>query len=115
MAPRPGRHQRYRDRPRHGLRQGARRRHGAAMAPGMVGRFQGVDRDPTLALPAVAGEVILIHNHTWHRSRRNATHPPRPAPSTAPSPETGPASAATLVVGIDELHPSVGERSADTL
>jgi len=26
-----------------------------------------------LALPAVAGEVILLHNHTWHRSRRNAT------------------------------------------
>lgn len=26
-----------------------------------------------LALPAVAGDVILLHNHTWHRSRRNAT------------------------------------------
>ena len=26
-----------------------------------------------LALPAVAGEVLLLHNHTWHRSRRNAT------------------------------------------
>jgi hypothetical protein len=27
----------------------------------------------SLALPAVAGEVILLHNHTWHRSRRNAS------------------------------------------
>lgn len=26
-----------------------------------------------LALPALAGEVLLLHNHTWHRSRRNAT------------------------------------------
>jgi len=26
-----------------------------------------------LALPAVAGEVILIHNHLWHRSGRNHT------------------------------------------
>lgn len=24
-------------------------------------------------LPAVAGEVILVHNHLWHRSGRNAT------------------------------------------
>jgi ectoine hydroxylase-related dioxygenase (phytanoyl-CoA dioxygenase family) len=26
-----------------------------------------------LALPATAGEVLLLHNHTWHRSGRNAT------------------------------------------
>lgn len=26
-----------------------------------------------LPLPAAAGEVLLIHNHTWHRSGRNAT------------------------------------------
>jgi phytanoyl-CoA hydroxylase len=26
-----------------------------------------------LALPAVAGEVLLIHNHLWHRSGTNAT------------------------------------------
>ena len=26
-----------------------------------------------LPLPAVAGEVILVHNHLWHRSRRNLT------------------------------------------
>lgn len=36
-------------------------------------------REPALALPAVAGEVILIHNHLWHRSRRNATGNPRRA------------------------------------
>jgi ectoine hydroxylase-related dioxygenase (phytanoyl-CoA dioxygenase family) len=30
-----------------------------------------------LALPARAGEVILIHNHLWHRSGTNATGRPR--------------------------------------
>lgn len=28
-------------------------------------------------LPARAGEVIMIHNHVWHRSRRNRTQRPR--------------------------------------
>lgn len=35
--------------------------------------------EPVVALPAVAGEVILIHNHLWHRSRRNSTGKPRRA------------------------------------
>jgi len=30
-----------------------------------------------LALPARAGEVMLIHNHLWHRSGTNATDRPR--------------------------------------
>lgn len=30
-------------------------------------------------LPAVAGEVILLHNHLWHRSGRNTTGKPRRA------------------------------------
>jgi ectoine hydroxylase-related dioxygenase (phytanoyl-CoA dioxygenase family) len=32
-----------------------------------------------LPLPAAAGEVLLIHNHLWHRSGRNATGRPRRA------------------------------------
>ena len=32
-----------------------------------------------LALPAVAGEVILLHNHVWHRSGRSYTGKPRRA------------------------------------
>ncbi len=32
---------------------------------------------PVIALPAVAGEVILIHNLLWHRSGRNTTGKPR--------------------------------------
>ncbi|HLK41335.1 MAG TPA: phytanoyl-CoA dioxygenase family protein, partial [Polyangiaceae bacterium] len=32
-----------------------------------------------LPLPARAGEVILIHNHLWHRSGRNRTGRPRRA------------------------------------
>jgi phytanoyl-CoA hydroxylase len=31
------------------------------------------------AVPARAGEVLLIHNHVWHRSGRNATGRPRRA------------------------------------
>jgi len=30
-----------------------------------------------IPLPARAGEVLLIHNHVWHRSRRNGTDAPR--------------------------------------
>jgi hypothetical protein len=30
-----------------------------------------------LALPARAGEVILLHNHVWHRSHRNTTQKTR--------------------------------------
>ena len=33
----------------------------------------------TLALPARAGEVLLIHNYLWHRSGRNTTGVPRRA------------------------------------
>jgi phytanoyl-CoA hydroxylase len=33
----------------------------------------------TLALPAVAGEVLLLHNHLWHRSGRTRTGRPRRA------------------------------------
>jgi phytanoyl-CoA hydroxylase len=32
-----------------------------------------------VALPAVAGEVLLIHNYLWHRSGNNATGRPRRA------------------------------------
>jgi phytanoyl-CoA hydroxylase len=32
-----------------------------------------------LVLPAVAGEVLLIHNHVWHRSKRTVTGRPRRA------------------------------------
>ena len=35
--------------------------------------------DGRIAVPAVAGEVILLHNHVWHRSGRNATGRPRRA------------------------------------
>jgi hypothetical protein len=34
-----------------------------------------------IRLPARAGEAILIHNHLWHRSLRNATTSPRRAVS----------------------------------
>ncbi len=33
----------------------------------------------SLALPARAGEAILIHNYLWHCSRRNTTERPRRA------------------------------------
>ncbi|MGO9836322.1 MAG: phytanoyl-CoA dioxygenase family protein [Polyangiaceae bacterium] len=33
----------------------------------------------TVAIPARAGEVLLIHNHLWHRSGRNTTGLPRRA------------------------------------
>src|SRR5262249_30013326 len=35
--------------------------------------------DRAIALPAVAGEVLLIHNHVWHRSGRAMTGRPRRA------------------------------------
>jgi phytanoyl-CoA hydroxylase len=35
-----------------------------------------------LAVPARAGEVLLIHNHVWHRSGRNTSGKPRRALST---------------------------------
>jgi len=37
--------------------------------------------DATTLLPAKAGESILLHNHTWHRSGRNSTNQPRRAMS----------------------------------
>jgi hypothetical protein len=36
-------------------------------------------RPVALPLPAVAGEVLLIHNHVWHRSGRTQTGRPRRA------------------------------------
>jgi hypothetical protein len=36
-----------------------------------------------LALPAVAGESILVHNHTWHCTGRNHTAKPRRALSVS--------------------------------
>jgi len=35
--------------------------------------------DRALSVPAQAGEVLLIHNHVWHRSGRNTTGRPRRA------------------------------------
>jgi hypothetical protein len=32
-----------------------------------------------VSVPAAAGDVVLIHNHVWHRSRRNHTGLPRRA------------------------------------
>jgi phytanoyl-CoA hydroxylase len=39
--------------------------------------------DGAIALPAVAGESILVHNHTWHRTGRNRTAKPRRALSVS--------------------------------
>lgn len=36
-------------------------------------------RERAIAVPAAAGEAMLIHNHVWHRSGRNATGHPRRA------------------------------------
>jgi phytanoyl-CoA hydroxylase len=33
----------------------------------------------SLPLPVAAGEALLIHNHVWHRSKRNETERPRRA------------------------------------
>jgi hypothetical protein len=35
--------------------------------------------DGRIAVPAAAGEVLLLHNHVWHRSGRNTTGRPRRA------------------------------------
>jgi ectoine hydroxylase-related dioxygenase (phytanoyl-CoA dioxygenase family) len=32
-----------------------------------------------VSVPAAAGDVVLIHNHVWHRSGRNRTGRPRRA------------------------------------
>jgi phytanoyl-CoA hydroxylase len=32
-----------------------------------------------VAVPTVAGEVVLLHNHVWHRSGRTQTGKPRRA------------------------------------
>ena len=32
-----------------------------------------------LAVPTVAGEIILLHNHVWHRSGRTSLGKPRRA------------------------------------
>ena len=56
---------------------------------GLVTKLGGVVPDVAVArenpearsilLPAVAGEVILVHNHMWHRSARSETGKPRRA------------------------------------
>lgn len=43
------------------------------------GPFSDEGRLATLLLPAIAGEVILIHNHVWHRSGRARLGHPRRA------------------------------------
>lgn len=40
---------------------------------------EGRAEELAIPLPAEAGEVILIHNHAWHRSRRSGTGKPRRA------------------------------------
>ncbi len=40
---------------------------------------EGMAEERSVALPACAGEAILIHNHLWHRSGRNTTGRPRRA------------------------------------
>ncbi len=53
--------------------------HGAGLATplgGVVSRQQVVQADAerrAVALPVVAGEVLLLHNHLWHRSQRSTT------------------------------------------
>jgi phytanoyl-CoA hydroxylase len=59
---------------------------------GLASPLGGVIQEPKLLareaeahahpLPAEAGDVILIHNHLWHRSGRNATGRPRRAFTT---------------------------------
>lgn len=39
--------------------------------------------ESTTLLPATAGESILLHNHTWHRSGHNKTQQPRRAISVS--------------------------------
>jgi ectoine hydroxylase-related dioxygenase (phytanoyl-CoA dioxygenase family) len=36
-----------------------------------------------LSLPALRGESIMVHNHTWHRTRQNRTPLPRRAISVS--------------------------------
>lgn len=54
---------------------------GGTIPPELVDRA-GADRRK-LALPALAGEALLIHNHLWHRSGMNRTRLPRRAFSVA--------------------------------
>ncbi|MCM2334998.1 MAG: phytanoyl-CoA dioxygenase family protein, partial [Anaeromyxobacteraceae bacterium] len=37
------------------------------------------NRARSILVPARAGEALLVHNHVWHRSGRNATGAPRRA------------------------------------
>lgn len=50
---------------------------GGTIPPDAVARAGADER--RLALPAKAGEVILIHNHLWHRSGNNTSGRPRRA------------------------------------
>ncbi|HEY5241853.1 MAG TPA: phytanoyl-CoA dioxygenase family protein [Polyangiaceae bacterium] len=58
-------------------RQGLATELGGTIPPDAVARA-GADQR-RLALPAKAGEVLLIHNHLWHRSGNNTSGRPRRA------------------------------------
>lgn len=58
--------------------------HGGLVTPlgGVVPAEHVARREPersSILLPAVAGEVIVVHNHLWHRSGRNHSGHPRRA------------------------------------
>lgn len=50
---------------------------GGVVPDDVVARARAEER--VVALPAAAGEVLLIHNHLWHRSGTNRTASPRRA------------------------------------
>lgn len=50
-------------------------RQGGTIPTALLHRAESEPR--SLPLPARAGEAILLHNHVWHRSGRNATTAPR--------------------------------------
>ena len=63
---------------------GSHRRGLATPEGGTVPPERLAEADPeahAVALPARAGESILVHNHTWHRTGRNHTDRPRRAVS----------------------------------
>lgn len=59
---------------------------GGVVPPGHVAAADAEAR--ALALPARAGEVLLVHNHVWHRSGRNTTGRARRAFSVSLMPAT---------------------------
>ncbi len=50
---------------------------GGKVPDGVIAEHRADER--ALPLPARAGEVLLLHNHVWHRSGRNTTGRPRRA------------------------------------